>query len=211
MSSNHTVVQGDSIASLAKKYGHLASYLWDHAENQELNELRKNPNTLLTGDVVHIPDLRLKEVDRDTEERHRFRRCGIPSKITIQLRQFGEPLAGIDYTITLDDKTVITGTTDGDGRISESVQPERTSAEISYEGRFGPKTIRMRLGHLDPITEVKGAQQRLVKLGFPLETTGELDEATVDTLKRFQKRNELEVTGENDDATQEKLLELAGS
>ena len=64
---DHTVVPGDSMASLAKQYGFTWEQLWEHPKNQELAKLRENPNTLMTGDVVFIPDIEPKTVDVPVE------------------------------------------------------------------------------------------------------------------------------------------------
>lgn len=212
MASYHTVTTGDSIASIAKQYGFFAPDIWDHPNNADLKELRDgNPNTLLSGDLVYIPDLVPKSFDIETEKRHRYRRLGIPSKITFQVLEFGKPLVGIAYTITLDDKSEIKGNTDGDGFIRESVQPERKWALVEYEGRFGPKKKKVSLGHLDPISTTSGVQQRLKNLGYDLEATGEEDEKTAHALMRFQRKQQLEQSGSIDDATRDKLVEVCGS
>lgn len=212
MASYHTVASGDSVASIAKQYGFFAPDIWDHPNNADLKELRDgNPNTLLSGDLVYIPDLVPKSFDIETEKRHRYRRLGIPSKITFQVLEFGKPLTGLAYTITLDDKSEIKGSTDGDGFIRESVQPERKWALVEYEGRFGTKKKKVSLGHLDPISTTSGVQQRLNNIGMNVPENGELDEATVEVIKRFQRKQKLEITGEIDDTTRTSLAEVSGS
>jgi N-acetylmuramoyl-L-alanine amidase len=211
MSSNHTVVQGDSMASLAKKYGFIYQQLWEHADNAELKELRGNPNILLEGDSVFIPDIETKEVEIATEERHTYRRKGIPSKLTLQLFDQGEPRVGLLYTIQFDDGTSVEGETDSEGYVKASVQPERKWGIVEVQGRWGPEKYTVKLGQLDPITELTGVQQRLKNMGRKCEVTGELDEKTQKAIKRFQLEQELEVTGEPDDETRNKLKEICGA
>lgn len=211
MASNHTVRQGDSMASLAKEYGFVWEQLWEHDKNQKLAELRGNPNQLLAGDVVHIPDLTTKTEDVATEQRHRYRRKGIPSKLRLQLMEGGEPRSGLDFEITFDDGSVVTGATDGDGYVIASVQPERKWGEVKIQGRWGAEVYKVMLGHLDPIDELTGVQQRLKNLGRKCEVTGELDEQTAKAIRRFQKAHGLEESGESDDALRSKLAAVCGS
>jgi hypothetical protein len=211
MAMIHSVVQGDSMASLAKQYGFIWEQLWEHPNNAELKALRKNPNVLLEGDTVFIPNIVPKTVELATEQRHRFRRKGIPSKISLQLLDNGKPRAGVPYEITLDDGTIISGVSDEDGYVKESVQPERTHAVVRVDGRWGREQYEVQLGHLDPVDTTTGVQQRLANLGRDCEITGALDEQTMSALRSFQSEHQLEASGTPDDATHAKLLELCGA
>src|SRR5688572_28264733 len=73
MSSVHTVVQGEHLSGIAKKYG-FSSYktIWDHGKNAELKKKRQNPNVIFPGDELFVPDKGEKEESRETEEKHRF-------------------------------------------------------------------------------------------------------------------------------------------
>lgn len=84
MNKTHTVRKGDCIESIAKKYGFFPDTLWNHAENRKLHDLRKDPGALLPGDVVVVPDLKQKNVTGNTEQRHSFRRKGIPARMRIK-------------------------------------------------------------------------------------------------------------------------------
>ncbi len=211
MSHEHTVVAGDSMPSLAKRYGFIWQSLWEHPNNRELAQRRVNPNTLMVGDVVFIPDIETKTIDIDTERRHRFRRRGIPSKLTLQLMDHGKPRMGIEYTIDLDDGTSLRGTTDDQGYVRHPVQPERQWGVVRVNGRWGGERYHVQLGHLDPIDEITGVQQRLANLGQRCTPTGDVDRQTSRALSNFQSRHQLERTGTIDDATRAKLLEICGS
>ena len=57
MAKTHDVVQGEYLSLIAARYGftdHLV--LWNFPANAALKQLRKNPNVLLPGDRVVIPD-----------------------------------------------------------------------------------------------------------------------------------------------------------
>ena len=60
----HSVKQGEHMSGIARHYG-FSDYkkLWDHANNAKLKTLRKNPNILLPGDEVFVPD---REVGRSS-------------------------------------------------------------------------------------------------------------------------------------------------
>jgi len=57
VTGHHTVVQGEHLSSIAKKYG-FSSYktIWDHGQNADLKKKRQNPNVIFPGDRLFIPD-----------------------------------------------------------------------------------------------------------------------------------------------------------
>src|SRR5262245_51728275 len=65
MSRTHTIQTGECISSVAYRYGFFPSTIWDHPENAELKRLRRDPNVLYADDAVHVPELRVKELDAD--------------------------------------------------------------------------------------------------------------------------------------------------
>jgi len=83
MSIDHTVQDGDCFDSIAMEHGFFPETLWNHGSNDDLREARKDPNVLLPGDIVHIPDLTVGEESGATEKRHRFRRRGVPARLRI--------------------------------------------------------------------------------------------------------------------------------
>ena len=60
---DHAVQPGDCFSSLAKENGYF-NYrtLYDHPDNGPIKGTRTNPNSLIEGDVVKIPDKRQKKV-----------------------------------------------------------------------------------------------------------------------------------------------------
>jgi LysM domain len=56
----HTVRTGETLATIARKYGHSDwKTIYDHPANAEFQRKRPNPNIILPGDVIFIPDQRL--------------------------------------------------------------------------------------------------------------------------------------------------------
>lgn len=82
--AEHTVRQGDSIVSIAYRYGLLWGTIWDHPNNAELCRQQDDKNILYPGDVLFIPDRCEKEENGQTWQRHRFRRRGVPEHIRLR-------------------------------------------------------------------------------------------------------------------------------
>src|SRR5258706_12719858 len=74
MPTEHVVKQGEHLSQIAKQHGFFDFRLiWDHPKNAKLKALRLNPNVLLPGDLLHIPDKEPKKESRPTGARHVFR------------------------------------------------------------------------------------------------------------------------------------------
>lgn len=127
----HTVVQGDSIESIAYAAGHAWDTVWDAPENSELRELRKSPHVLLPGDVVFVPPIELKTESLATGRQHKLRRNTVPSKLIVRFLLDGEPRANAEYSFVCNG-VERSGTTDGDGWLEESVHPLAEWAEVRF-------------------------------------------------------------------------------
>jgi hypothetical protein len=84
MPIDYEIGPGDCINSVALRHGFFPDTLWNHGSNAELKERRKDPNVLMTGDKLVIPDIKIKELDKATEKKHRFRRKGVPAKLHLR-------------------------------------------------------------------------------------------------------------------------------
>lgn len=210
MPTVHTVRAGDCIASIAFENGYSPATLWDAEENADLRELRQDPNVLLPGDQVVLPPKEERTVTRPTGKRHTFVRRGVPEKLKLQFLLDDAPRKDEPYTLEIDGKVVSTGkSTDGDGRIEQSISPSARSGRVLF--RDGKEVYELRLGHLDPVTTVRGAKARLKNLGF---YHGEIDEASDDATDlavcEFQESRGLDPTGELDDETTSELKKAYG-
>ena len=205
-STRVVVSAGDSIPSIAREHGHFWRTVWEHSDNAALRAKRKNPNILFPGDEVVVPAIVIKEVARPTEKRHRFVLRGEPVKFRLQLKDGDEPRAGEPYVLDVDGK-LFQGTTDGDGWLEHWVPATAKSGRLQLQN--GKETYPVNIGHLDPIDEVPGVQQRLNNLGYNAgPEDGSMTDTTRAALSAFQTRNGLSTSGEIDEATRSKLASL---
>jgi N-acetylmuramoyl-L-alanine amidase len=206
---DHEVKQGDCINSIGFQYGFFPKTLWNHPDNAELKTLRKDPNVLKQGDVVHIPDKNQKEELCGTEKLHKFKRRGVPSKFNLRLLFDDKPRSNEDYVLEIDGK-MIKGKTDGDGWIRQRISPDAKEGKLKLKD--GKEVYPLNLGHLDPVDEVEGVQGRLANLGYyGDEVNGDMNEETTEAIRKFQKDMGLEVSGEIDKALRDKLRSEFGS
>lgn len=204
----HTVKQGDCISSIAYKYGFSPDTIWNDSKNSKLKQERKNPGVLEEGDVVSIPDKRLKEVEVPSGQRHRFRRKGVPEKLRLQLLENGLARAGVGYRLTIEEQ-LITGQTDQDGWFEHWIPPNARAGILLVDG--DKEEMHLLLGSLPPVESNAGLDARLMNLGF-LPEEREVDQETrAEGISAFQAQYGLKVTGEADDETRGKLVEIHGS
>jgi len=206
MPIRHEIKQGESVISLSEKHGLFVETIWNHPDNTKLKEKRRDMNILMPGDILVIPDKRLKEVRRATNNVHKFIRKGVPALFRLQLFDIEEPRANQEYSLEIDGKTY-SGKTDSRGVLEKNIPTDSKKGVLV----IGPKEYRLEInfGYLDPINEIAGVKKRLNNMGYDCgEPNNKLDEKLSIELKRFQKRFDLEPTGEADSPTLEKLEEL---
>ena len=190
------------MSSIADAHGFFWPTLWDAPENRELRDTRGDPNVLLPGDRVFVPELRPKTEDCETGLRHRFRRRGVPEKLRLRFTDADDgPRADALYTLT-EGQDVRDGTTDADGYLEEWISTRTRIITIEFEDG---KTFRINVGDLDPPETPRGAAARLSSLGY---ARGGACLSTV--LETFQLANDLEATGQLDEPTVDKLVEVFG-
>jgi hypothetical protein len=209
MAEEYLVKEGDCMSNIADKYGFFVNTLWNHASNAELKAKRKRPDVLAAGDVVAIPDKKVKEETVAVGERHRFLKKGIPAKVKLRVLYRSEPHARVPWVVVVEGKTQ-EGETDGDGILEFAIPPKAKVADV----RVGPpdreKRFKLQLGVIDPIEEFSGIRSRLENLGFPCGSAedGE-DDAAKEAIRLFQKSfSHPEPSGELDERTRQELQSL---
>lgn len=208
MAINHQVKQGDSIASIAFDNGFSPETLWNEPNNSELRAKRQDRNILLPGDVVFVPDKRVKEVREATDQVYKYKLKNTPEKLRLQLLKEGKPRPSEAYELEIDELR-FNGSTDGEGRIEQSIPPNSKSGRLKL--REGEEVYELSIGHLDPLNEISGVQGRLRHLGYYF---GPID-GTVSTefehaLQLFQAAAGFEPSGDLDARTRDALREGYG-
>jgi N-acetylmuramoyl-L-alanine amidase len=199
----HIVQEGDCISSLAETWGLLPDALWN--ANEELKSLRKNPNVLLPGDELIIPEKRIKNYPAATDQRHQYVRQGVPAKFRVVLERYQQPLKNKQYLLSVDGKNY-EGTTSATGLLEVRLPPNAREGVL----RVPDEQIECELqfGFLDPLDEVIGAQARLQNLGYYTgDLDGEMNDDFEEALQVFQSDFELPVTGQLDDDTKQRLFD----
>ena len=205
--ANHVVEQGDCISSIAEQYGFFWSTLWNHADNADLKELRKNPNVLLPDDVLVIPDKKVKEESCATEKSHKFKRKGVPAVLKIRLLNNGQPRKNFGWKANLGG-TWQEGKTDGDGNVEIKLAPRCDSGILKLENGT---EYQLQLRELDPVDSVSGVQGRLNNLGYDCGAVdGKMNETTTESIKGFQGDYELKVDGMISEEFCSKLKDVYG-
>lgn len=200
----YRVKQGDCIESIAYDHGFFWETLWDHPNNAQLKNRRRDPNLLFRNDVVFIPEKRLKQESGATEQRHRFKHKGVPATLRLRLLDEGEPRANESYVLDVDGQ-LFSGTTDADGILECFIPPEAKRGRLLM-GESRDEYI-LHLGNVDPIEEISGVQGRLHNLGFECPRDGSVGPETEAAIRAFQRKYDIPETGELDQATRDKLQE----
>ena len=202
----HQVGMGESIPSIAADNGFFWETIWNHGQNAGLKAKRKDPNQLMPGDQVFIPDLTKKTESRGTDASHKFKLKGTPIKLKMQLNMLDQPRANEPYVLKIDDQ-LTKGTLDGQGKLEATIPPNARGGQLLLNG--GKEVIPVRLGDLNPVDDPSGAKQRLNNLGFFCgNQDGDTDDQTTAAIQAFQLKNGLPTSGQMDGATKAKLLEL---
>lgn len=181
---NYTVEAGDCMTSIASQRGLFWRTIWEHSQNAQLKDLRKNPNVLMVGDEVYVPDLVPKYESVPTDKRHRFVCRNSATEIRLRILHDGEPLKNKNYNLDLDGR-LSSGATDARGQLTMKAPPGAQRATVTFLDPDFTETYVVMLGHLNPISDISGIQQRLSNLGCGCQVTGEMDQQTRDAISHF--------------------------
>lgn len=123
-----------------------------------------------------------------------------------------EPRAEVPYILNLDGR-LSNGTTDSEGRVEISIPPTARQGTLTLEpGSAQATVIPLKLGCLDPVSELRGVKERLANLGFECGDRSEEETAEFRAaLATFQEAHGLDPTGRIDDATRDSLEGVHGS
>lgn len=205
----HIVKTGECVLTIAEKYGFPWKTLWELGANAKLKGVRKHPTQLVPGDEVFVPDERDVPVHKAaTNKAHSFKVKSSPVLIRLCLVDSGKALANEPYTLEIGGKT-IKDKTDGSGKIEKPVPHGSNEAVLVLDKRNQKFTLK--LGGLEPATEVAGAQARLANLGFYAgKVDGKAGPLTREAVTEFQKLKGIKETGELDKSTADELAKAFG-
>ncbi|MDC0666322.1 peptidoglycan-binding domain-containing protein [Nannocystis radixulma] len=205
MAIRYVIRDGDSLARLAEEHGLFADTVWRDDANAELRARRPAMDQLCAGDVVIIPVKRDKSAECATDQVHRFRRCGVPARVRVQvLDAWQQPLADRPYRLEVGG-TVRRGKTDALGVLCEYV-PAIPREGVLWLGADERIRVHVRFGGLDPVDEPSGVRQRLRNLGIALPGgSNPSTEQMARAVATFQRRVGLEPAGQLDASTRDAL------
>jgi hypothetical protein len=209
MAINYSVKQGDCISSIAYEHGFFPDTIWNHPNNQELKKKRDDPNVLMPGDTVFVPDKRIKEQSEPTNQVHKFRCKNTPEKFRLQLLLDQKPRAAEEYELEIDGLK-FPGKTDSQGKLQHSIPPDAKHGTLKLLS--SGEVYQLQLGHLNPSNEITGAQGRLRNLGLyfgPLD--GHMSAALEVAILEYQLLKELDLDGELNEETKAALKQDHGS
>lgn len=220
MPITHVVAPGEHLAQIARRHGfHSVKPIWEHPDNAELKQLRKNPMVLLAGDTLIIPDLTERTESASTEQLNSFEADPGTHLLNLQLEESdATPLKNRECTIEAKGEDAILPpfdvVTDDKGRFSQTIPAGVTEGAVivkKQEGEPANLIFRLVIGGLDPVDTVSGQQQRLNNLGYFAGFT-EKDLAQLRwALEEFQFDNGIKPNGDSThEPTQKKLLTVHG-
>src|SRR4051812_9076428 len=183
MGRTHVVKQGERLATIAAMYGVSPTIIYAAPDNAELWKKRPNPNHLLPGDEVSLGDPN-RPSDLPTGAGHTLMIAnGRDETVSLFLgSRYDASFAGQKFELKAGNRT-IQGTVPDDNVIVAVVALGTEAGVLKLWLSEDPEVIAswtLKIGPLDPITEVSGVQARLNNLGYG---AGEVDGNEDDDLK----------------------------
>jgi Putative peptidoglycan binding domain len=216
MATYHEVEQGECLSSIALQYG-FSDYhtIYNHPENAEFKQKRPDPNVIYPGDEIFIPDKELKQENRGTEKKHKFKIHPSKTLLRIVVKDENEkPLGGKSYELKIGD-LILKGSTNSAGLLEQTVAADVTEGTLKlWRDQSTPGNYLswiLKIGHLDPVSFATGIQARLNNLAFSCGSVdGIIGPKTKAAVRAFQEYYGLQVDGIPGPITQAKLKELHG-
>lgn len=208
----HTVALGEWIGSIVAAYGFDSwDWIWAHGNNAGLRADREDPNLLVPGDKLYVPDTKVKTENRPTDQPHVFERQLSKNKlilrfngVAVYIQNFG-PIA---YTVTVDGDST-TGNIASENDTVEIPLPIGAKEAILEMGGI---TKNLKIGGLQPITHLGGMQARLNNQGyFDGPVDGQNGPLTKQGVIGFQEYYSLKVDGVIGSQTRGQMKTVYGS
>lgn len=114
MATVHTVKSGESLSVIAQQYGFRSwKAIYDHPSNSEFRQKRPNPNLIMAGDKISIPEKTSKTVEAETGKEHTYKAASGKQKIEFMVT-FIDSLNSTDAVPELTATLVLPDGTKGD-------------------------------------------------------------------------------------------------
>jgi N-acetylmuramoyl-L-alanine amidase len=240
MAEEYTVQQGDSVPSIAVERGFFWKTLWNHENNAALRNKRKDPDILMPGDVLHIPDRQKKTETRGTESSHKFKVKGRKVKLKLTLLRQpkdsspgqtakeasetwrfvlpgrpddkAEPMDFVPWEVHADGKLVDKGHTDGSGKLAVTLAANaKDGLLVVNRNKPDERMIPLNFRSMDPIEEPQGIAKRLNNLGFSCRTFQlSINHDVEYAIAGFQRREGMLIDGNLDSKVQERIKSVYG-
>ena len=185
--AEHTVEQGETLASIAIAHKVAYGSVLHAPQNEALLQTR-TPQQLFEGDIVFIPEAPPKSVILEVDRVHTLVVRPPSVRVQVQFLCGGAPRGLEPCTIRVDDGDPIEERLDADGWLRTEVSAAATQLQVTFfpDTEYAEEAT-LQLGHLDPISEMRGIQQRLNNLGFECGAEdGDAAERTQAALRAFQ-------------------------
>jgi N-acetylmuramoyl-L-alanine amidase len=191
--------------------------LYDHPENAELRRLRPNPNVLMPGDTLHIPDPTPAGLPVETGRWNTFV-VRLPGSL-FRLHLVDDdpertPFAHARFKLEVGGQTH-EGETDGAGRLEVRVPLDAEDGTLTlWLSDDAEDSVQwpVKVNHLDPADALTGAQARLHHLGFDCGALdGEHGDKTENALRAFQATHGIDEEEALGPRTRTQLERLHGS
>jgi len=210
----YVIKQGDYLKKLAHRRGFVADEVWSDPKNAELKAKRKDPNQLVAGDVLYIPDDPPKKLPFVAKSDNQYVADVPKVKVKVALKVAGTVLKQEPYVVKGIGHDDEEKKTDDDGNV-EVEAPVHVREFVIYLPKR-KQSCNLLIGGLDPIDVPSGVRMRLTHLGFygapPADGSAGRDENRLAAaIAAFQSANGIEATGEADEATQAALAQAHGS
>lgn len=211
----YRVKQGDYLSKIARRHGFLNwRAIYEHPGNAGFRRRRPDPNLIVAGDEVFIPDKESRQVEAPTGKRHIFRLHEPENWLRLSLIWFhrDEKLTGRPYRLEVGGRR-FTGTIPTNAVIAHRIPADAETGrlEVDATGGMQPFTWVLHIGYLDPLDEVTGVQQRLANLNLASGFKDSRDDTkTKVAVRAFQEHYRLTVDGIMGPETKEKLRQAHG-
>lgn len=196
MSTKHVVEPGEHLSAIAARFGfRTVGPIFEHPDNAELRKKRVNPNVLLPGDVVVIPDLVAKQENAATGRVNPFVAAGTVVGLNVKVEKISgvvmadrvtsADMAERDRTGALSRDPPEAGTTDSKGKVAITISASTAEGELTLTADpkldIADTAFRLIVGGLNPVMDdstgdvpagpagapdFSGVRARLTNLGY---------------------------------------------